>query len=240
MHTTAFSDKIHCLKMSLTNCFLLKCTDGYLLVDTSIPGTYDSFLKQLERVSISVSEIKYLLLTHHHEDHVGFAAQLIKETGARIVVHRKAIPYLANEQPDEQPKFLNACIRLLFQMSSVFSSRAMGHVPVVVGQDDIVLDGDHPDFLKNIGIDGEILYTPGHTDDSISVVLSDGSALVGDASMNWLTLFGTRYRPIIYSRDLNEVYESWSRLIEHGAKTIYPAHGRSFSIDRLVPPPRKS
>jgi glyoxylase-like metal-dependent hydrolase (beta-lactamase superfamily II) len=41
-----------------------------------------------------------------------------------------------------------------------------------------------------------ILHTPGHSQDSISVVLADGSAFLGDAAMNFMRFFGTRYRQI--------------------------------------------
>ena len=55
---------------------------------------------------------------------------------------------------------------------------------------DIIIEGDNDEFLKGIGIDGVILHTPGHTRDSISVLLSDGSAFVGDAAMNFLRWTG--------------------------------------------------
>lgn len=96
----------------------------------------------------------------------------------------------------------------------------------------MVLSGDDFDLLKNIGIDGKILYTPGHSRDSISVILSDGSAFVGDVAMNFLRLTGIGHRPI-YVEDIDTVYESWQRLIEQGAEVIYPSHGNPFSARNL-------
>jgi hydroxyacylglutathione hydrolase len=87
--------------------------------------------------------------------------------------------------------------------------------------------------LKDIGIDGKILYTPGHSRDSISVLLSNGSAFVGDVAMNFLRLTGIGHRPICIE-DINTVYASWQRLIEQGAKAIYPSHGKPFSARELV------
>ena len=77
------------------------------------------------------------------------------------------------------------------------------------------------------------MYTPGHTEDSISVLLSDGSAIVGDVAMNFLNICHTRHSPI-YIQDFEEMYGSWKKLIEHGAKTIYPAHGKPFSAEELT------
>jgi len=97
---------------------------------------------------------------------------------------------------------------------------------------DIIIEGDNDEFLKGIGIDGVILHTPGHTRDSISVLLSDGSAFVGDAAMNFLRWTGVGHRPI-YIEDIDIVYESWRKLRERGARVIYPSHGNCFSAAKL-------
>jgi glyoxylase-like metal-dependent hydrolase (beta-lactamase superfamily II) len=64
-------------------------------------------------------------------------------------------------------------------------------------------------------------------------VLSDGNAFVGDAAMNFLNFCGIGYRPI-FIEDIELVFESWHKLVEHGAETIYPAHGRPFSAKKLT------
>jgi glyoxylase-like metal-dependent hydrolase (beta-lactamase superfamily II) len=91
---------------------------------------------------------------------------------------------------------------------------------------------DDFDLLKSMGINGKIVYTPGHPRDSMSVILSDGSAFVGDVAMNFLRLTGIGHRPI-YVEDINTVYESRQRLIEQGGKFIYPSHGKPFSAWEL-------
>jgi glyoxylase-like metal-dependent hydrolase (beta-lactamase superfamily II) len=62
------------------------------MIDTNMPGTYDRFLVKLGGLGIDLADIKYLLLTHHHDDHVGFAADLLHDTDARVIVHERAIP----------------------------------------------------------------------------------------------------------------------------------------------------
>ena len=47
-----------------------------------------------------------------------------------------------------------------------------------------------------------------------------------------MRFFGTRYRPI-YAEEYDKVYESWRKLMEHGASVIYTAHGATFSADKL-------
>lgn len=65
---------VNTFNLGNTNCYLIKYPDGYLLIDNSNTKYYQKFIEELEKRNIDVSEIKYLLLTHHHYDHAGFAA----------------------------------------------------------------------------------------------------------------------------------------------------------------------
>ncbi len=76
---------VHSLKLGWTWCYLLKCTGGYLLIDTSYPGYYAQFEKKLAEFGIATSDIKYLLLTHHHDDHASFAAELVRHTECQVI-----------------------------------------------------------------------------------------------------------------------------------------------------------
>lgn len=64
------------IKIFPTNCFLLRTKNGYLLIDTSFPEKYGIFVEELEKRNIKLAEIKYLLLTHYHDDHTMQALQL--------------------------------------------------------------------------------------------------------------------------------------------------------------------
>lgn len=229
----AAMNNIQTVRVSFTNSFLLKCKGGYLLIDTGFPGEYDLFLKKLSKININISDIRYLLLTHYHDDHAGFAAEVVRDSGAKIITHKNAVPLLEKgEELIDRDKFLNSCVKFIIQMHAKLSHRKQQCTPIKASKDDYILDGDNLELLKEIGIDGKILYTPGHTDDSISVLLSDGSAIVGDAAMNFLNICHTKYRPI-YAEDYAEVYKSWEKLINYKAKIIYPAHGGPFDVKKL-------
>jgi len=223
------------LKLGWTQCYLLKCTGGYLLIDTSYPGYYSQFEKKLANLGVATSDIKYLLLTHHHDDHAGFAAELVRCTGCRVIAHRNALSALKQGKYEGTAKPVNRRIEIVVTFYALFHRGEGNFPPLKLTERDIVIDGDNDDFLKGIGIDGVILHTPGHTTtrDSISVLLSDGSAFVGDAAMNFLRWTGVGHRPI-YIEDINTVYESWWKLRERGARVIYPSHGRPFSATKLV------
>lgn len=103
----------------------------------------------------------------------------------------------------------------------------------------MIVSGVDSRLLGSLGIDGQILHTPGHTHDSMSIVLADGRAFVGDLAMTLLSFCGCRSRPI-YVTDLDQVYRSWQKLLDHGARLIYsspaPVQRRSPAHDDEPPP----
>ena len=218
------------LKMGPTNCYLLKSSDGYLLVDTSFPSYFQSFLIELENAKVNISEIKYLLLTHSHDDHAGFATQIREKTNCRIIAHKNSIESLKQGTIINVGRFLNTQARIAMTFYNWSKRRNFEYPPVILKDNDIVVAGDDENVLKTMGVDGKIVYTPGHTDDLISVILSNGDAFVGDSCMSNPGFL--HYRPIeVYNLQL--VFESWQKIIENGAKTIYPGHGKPFTVEEL-------
>ncbi|HOO91093.1 MAG TPA: MBL fold metallo-hydrolase [Syntrophales bacterium] len=226
------SPTVRALKLGVTWCYLIRCPDGYLLIDTSYPNRFSQFLRSIAALGIDIQKIRYLLLTHHHDDHAGFAAELVEKTGCRVIAHRNAVEALTIGESEDTMRPVNRRVQFLFALFTLFHRR-FRFPPLVLGENDIVLPGDDFDLLRGIGINGRIAYTPGHTRDSISVILSDGSAFVGDVAMNFLRQTGIGHRPI-FVEDIQAVYTSWQRLIEFGAKVIYPSHGKPFSARELA------
>jgi hydroxyacylglutathione hydrolase len=220
------------LNLGITKCYLLECSGGYLLIDTAYPKDYQRFVKAIDKLGVDLSKIRYLLLTHHHDDHAGFAGRLVEQTGCKVIVHQDAILPLSKGESEDTMEPVNHCIGILLSLFEMIHGE-FKYPPLTVADKDVIISGDDFDLLASIGIDGKILYTPGHSSDSISVVLSDGNTFVGDAAMNFLNFCGARYRPI-YIENLDLVFESWQRLTEHGAERIYPAHGNPFSAEKLT------
>ncbi len=94
---------------------------------------------------------------------------------------------------------------------------------------DIVLR-DEEFSLVPFGIPGKVLYTPGHTMGSVSVLLETGDACVGDLAMNGFP-FHLRPGLPVFAEDLELVKKSWRLLLDQGAKIIYPGHGKPFPAD---------
>ena len=59
------------LKLSVTNCFLVKAEERCILVDTGYEDDRELFCKQLSEAGVEFSQISHIILTHHHDDPAG-------------------------------------------------------------------------------------------------------------------------------------------------------------------------
>ena len=222
------------IKIRLTVSYLLPCLGGYLLVDTSYENRYAEFVSKLDRLGIKVSQIKYLFLTHHHDDHSGFAEELRNtQRGITLITHEKSRGALQSGTPDPGDYPLNKRVGFFVAIFNHLGKEKQdwSFPPVQVQESDYIVEGDDFGFLPSIGINGAILHTPGHTHDSMTILLADGSAFVGDLAMDLLGFCGCHFRPI-YVTNLDEVYQSWVKIIRHGADSSARVMQRNRSAPR--------
>jgi len=222
------------LNLGITKVYLIQCNNGYLLIDTGYSKDYQKFLKEMNKIVIKTDQINYLLLTHYHDDHAGFARQLKDEFNINLIVQEKSINHLkegdSGVSEDEYP--LNRRVEILMNFFMKFHKN-FKFPPVTVGQNDYIVDGDDCKLLRKLGVHGDIIYTPGHTTDSMSVIMDNGDTFCGDVAMNFLRFTGIKHRPI-YINSIEDVFKSWNKMLKKGAKTIYPAHGNAFPAENLL------
>jgi len=200
------------------------------MIDGGPPGKREAFTKALRNIPIKPEDIKLIVITHGHLDHIGSAKDIKELTGAKIAMHQLDKQYL---ETGDWKKTHNAVaakgsvwgwfMTTLGRVISPFS----GDVPST-GVELVIEDAGLP--LNDYGVAGHAVYTPGHTMGSISVLLDSGEAFVGDLAMNRLPFRLGPGLPIL-ADNIEKVKESWKHLIELGATTAYPGHGKPFSIE---------
>jgi len=225
------------LSAGTTNAYLLEARQGWLLVDTGYERDEQRFLRALRRHHIRVEDIAFVLLTHHHDDHAGLTARLTAMNPMiRVVVHERSLPLLETGQNDlsHGGYWLNHRVRFLAKLKKLVTPAwDLRFPPYRLRQGDIVVTGGcNESALRSLGLPATLLATPGHSVDSISVLLDSGEALVGDAAAAFLGFAGTHHC-VVFITDLDEYYASWRRLIDARVETVHPAHGRPFPIALL-------
>ena len=177
-----------------TNYYVLADDKPRLLVDIGWPGTLPKLQHQCKRMSIHVPDIPYMLLTHYHPDHAGLAQEL-KRLGIKLLVVDNQVAAIPNLKTYMKPE---------------------NHYVEIDPADNTILTlDDSRAFLSKLDFQGQIIATPGHSDDSVTLILDDGAAFTGDL-----------HHPMLIVDDApNPTSQSWDKLRSLGAKTIYPGHG---------------
>ena len=212
---------------SLNTCYILK-DKGAVLIDGAWPGEASSFSRLLSDSDIKPEEIQLIILTHGDFDHVGGAKEIQELTGAKIVMHQKDSANL-EKGIFHWPEGVTPWGKISRAMMMPFV-KVKGKFPAA--KVDILLD-DEGLSLEAYGIPGKVIYTPGHTYGSISVVLESGDAFVGCLAQNKMP-FVFRPKLPIYAKDLKLLKESWIKVINMGAVTIYPGHGKPFPVEKIT------
>lgn len=148
------------LKYGNTNTFFVEGSHGSLLVDTDYAGTLTAFYKALKQNSIRIRDIEYVMATHYHPDHMGLISELMKQ-GVKLLL-------------------LDAQRSYVHFSDAVFAREKTATVPIDETQAIIISCEESRDFLQRMGISGQIVHTPSHSEDSVSLVLDDGDCFVGD------------------------------------------------------------
>ena len=219
------SVKIYSVTLGMDHCYILQ-DRGTIMIDGGFPGTVRAFKESLVNLSIKATEIGLVILTHGHFDHIGSASKIRELTGANLAMHRYDIQQLENNKMT-WPLGVTTWGRVSRAIFKPVLSLLRFEIPQI----DVTLN-DEGLSLEKYGISGRIIHTPGHSPGSVSVLLSTGDAFVGCLAQNSLPFCLKPSLPI-YALNLEQVKKSWRELIDKGATTIYPAHGRPFSIDAI-------
>ena len=208
------------IPLGFGQCYVLK-GKGVIAVDAGEPKKVGAFVRALETTAIKPEDVNLVVLTHGHWDHVGSAGEIKALTGAALAMHRSEAPWLENSLTPLSPG-VTVWGKILTAMHKVF----MPFINVPAAKVDLVI-GDDGLSLLDFGIPGRVLHTPGHSSGSVTVLLDTGEAFVGDLAMNRFPLRLSPGLPI-FANDPAAVVSSWKLLLDQGASTVYPAHGKPF------------
>lgn len=184
------------LRYGNTNTYFVRGTNGGLLVDTDYAGTLPLFYKALKKNALSVEEITYLLATHYHPDHIGLAGTLAK-MGIKLLILDTQLPHVH------------------FADDIFKRERHLSYEPIDEKDAVCITCVQSRAFLAKLGISGEIIATPSHSRDSISLILDNGECIVGDLE------------PIEYLEAYAEnaaLQSDWELILRHKPRIVHYAH----------------
>ncbi len=189
------------IRYKSTNCYFIESRSGGLLAfDAGWPDTYKAYKDGLKEQGNTVKNIQWLIVSHFHMDHAGLAGILLNN-GVQLIVFKNQIQAIS-------------------EMENLINRKKIPYQKIDLSKITIMEISQSRQWLANIGIEGEVLHTNGHSEDSISLLLDSGEAFIGDLVP----------REDMISEEDWRNKNSWILLRNNGARYIKPAHAEEYVL----------
>ncbi len=194
--------------MAHANVYLVINGQELAVIDTGTPGNAQKTVAYIQKLGYQPTDVKTIILTHFHMDHMGSAKELKDLTNAKVAVHAEDADYVSGKKPMPKPK------NILFRAVSSFVK------PTPVQVDVILKEGDK---IANL----TVFHTPGHTPGSIALLDEERKVLFAGDTLRYdgKKVSGA---PEQFTADPNQVRESIAKLSTLNFDVMLPGHGETL------------
>lgn len=200
--------KINTIPLGMVNAYLLK-GESIILVDTGISNGYKRLINGVNQAGFDMNEISLVIITHSHSDHFGNAAKLQRDYQVPVAIHESS--FRENEMIQSSPAVAMSLMPKLLNKMFGFMKTPL-FIPDLPLKDGMT--------LEDYGVEGRIVHSPGHTEDTISIVIGN-EIIIGDALNS--TKSGTFKMPM-YCNDIEKLKSSILALKAFEPKKLYCSH----------------
>jgi len=203
------------------NSHLIETETGCFLIDTGIKKRRGQLEREIQEAGCRPGDLRLIIITHGHIDHVGNAAYLRDRYGAKIAMHRGD-----SAMVESGDMFVDTRGGVVIGLAGALM-KILGLSDYERFTPDTYLE-DNQD-LSNYGLDATVIHTPGHSEGSICIHTAEGDLFCGD-------LFNNNKRPEKASliQDPDKLEASVERIRAFEIKTVYPGHGKPFRMEQLA------
>jgi glyoxylase-like metal-dependent hydrolase (beta-lactamase superfamily II) len=220
------ADGIHRVEDAYTNWYIVEDDDALTIVDAGVPTSWGSLEGALRELGRSRSDVRALVLTHAHFDHIGFAERARVELGVPVYVHERDEPLtrkpLSYSHEEPRAKYLLTQVKALPIVASLLRARAFWPTPI--GAVERYRDGALP-----VPGSPQVVFTPGHTYGHCALHFPDRDALIAGDAIVMLDPYTAGRGPKIVvgaaTADSAMALSSLDALAGTGARTVLTGHG---------------
>ena len=218
---------------SMINAYLVEQAGEVTIVDAGVPGYYHDIDRELAAMGRTPADVRALVLTHGHSDHIGFAERLRRERRVPVSVHEADAALASGEVPNPAKGY--GPIRLAPVVGFVWFSLLHGGVRTPKLQEVATFgDGATLDVPGN----PRVILTPGHTPGSAALHFASlGTLFVGDAFATYAVTTGAHGPQVApFTADADQAVQSLSRIEGISADQVLPGHGDPWTggVDEAI------
>ena len=210
---------VHVIDLGMVQAYLYREADRLTLIDTGLTTSASAIVDAIEATGHQAGDLRQIVVTHYHADHMGSLAELVERSGAQVLAHVLDAPVVRGERPGDEPKLSEIEQRFHDEIAKGVSPAR----PCAVDRE--LADGDE------IDLDGgaRTVHAPGHTPGSIAVYVPKRRALfVGDAAARMpdgQLIVG------VFNVDPEQTKESFRKLAELEFDAAFFGHGAPMEKD---------
>lgn len=213
--STKSGQKIFQVLTGRSNSFVLCNGDKYILIDTGRANKWISLEKSLNQLRIYENSLTALILTHTHFDHAENAFRIKQFYNTKLIVHKNEADYI-NTGTNPIIRGTNPINKYITEKFDIQILKYFKYKPAAY---DITVEDKYD--LSCLGFNAYILHTPGHSIGSISIIIDNEIAIVGDSMVGILK--NSIFTP--YAEKPEIMIHSWKDLIATGCSLFLPGHG---------------
>ena len=219
------------LGKGLVNVYLLEEAGAVTIVDAGAPGYWKDVHAELAAMGRTPDDVRALLLTHAHADHVGFAERIRRERGVPVRVHADdaalARAEVKQSRDPDGPGYRGWSVRAIASFAAFALSHGMTKVTPIT-EVGTFLDG------ATLDVPGapRVIHVPGHTAGSVAFhAPAHDAVFVGDAFVTRSVITGRRgpHFATTFNADHRQAVASLARLDGLAARHVLPGHGDAWS-----------
>jgi glyoxylase-like metal-dependent hydrolase (beta-lactamase superfamily II) len=216
---------VHRLGNGLVNSYLVEESGAITIVDAGAPGYWNDLPDELAAMNRTFADIRALVLTHAHIDHVGFAERLRREMRVPVSVHELDAKMARGEAKPRNQKMLGIGFAALRFLRFALAKGMLRATPIL----EVATFGDG----ATLDVPGapRVIHVPGHSEGSAALHLpARGLLFVGDAFAT-LNVMSGRTGPQLapFGSDLPRARESLKRIEAIEADVVLPGHGAPWT-----------
>jgi glyoxylase-like metal-dependent hydrolase (beta-lactamase superfamily II) len=217
---------LHRLGEEMVSCYLLEEAGEVTLVDAGVPAYYGDLTAELAAMGRTIEDVRAVVLTHGHTDHVGFAERLRDKHGVPVSVHELdaalARGEMANPSGGMGERRLGSLLRFLLWSMRRGALRATPLLEVAAFSSGSTLDV--PGALR-------VIHTPGHTAGNTALHAPALDALFVGDTLATLAVTSGRQGPQVapFSADPEQALASLARIEAVEAAWLLPGHGAPWT-----------
>ena len=218
--------RVRRLGPGLVNVYLVEDGGGVTIVDAGVPGYWHDLPQELAAMGRALADVRSVVLTHGHSDHIGFAERIRAERHVPVRIHELDAALARGEVPNPA-KGLGPVRPLPLLRFLVWAGMRGGLSPVKVQEVSTFGDG------ATLDVPGtpRVILVPGHTPGSAALHFERHDVLcVGDAIATYsVTTGGDGPRIAPFTADRETALRSLGRIESIAARFVLPGHGQPWT-----------